>query len=256
VAGLDPVSPQKIASPARGLARPPIETRPGRWRPITCVLAILASVVLAWAFGVYDHLRLENLARLQRWVDGLGPWAPGAFVTAYIATELLFVPALPLTLLAGIAFGPLWGTVYTWIAATVSAALAFLITRHGGREMVGRWTAGHPRLARIDEAVARHGWYILAFTRLVPVFPFNLQNYAYGLTGLRFSTYLLVTSVSMIPGTAALVIAGDALVEGDAHLGWLVGYLAIAGVALGLLYVIPHRLGARRGVTDELHRSE
>jgi uncharacterized membrane protein YdjX (TVP38/TMEM64 family) len=101
--------------------------------------------------------------------------------------------------------------------------------------MVERWIAGHPRLARIDEAVAEHGWYILAFTRLVPIFPFNLQNYAYGLTGIGFLTYLVVTAVFMIPGTAALVIAG---------------------VALVLLYVIPHRLGARRGVTDQLHRSE
>ena len=256
MADLDSVGPQKTVSSMRGSALPPVETRPGRWRPLIGVLAIATGVVLVWALGVYEYLRLENLARLQRWVDGLGPWAPVAFVAAYIAMELLFVPALPLTILAGIAFGPLWGTVYTWIAATVSAALAFLITRHGGREMVERWIAGHPRLARIDEAVARHGWYILAFTRLVPIFPFNLQNYAYGLTGIGFLTYLVVTAVFMIPGTAALVIAGDALVEGDAHLGWLIGYLAIAGVVLGLLYVIPHRLGARRGVTDQLHRSE
>ncbi len=185
VADLDSVGPQKTASSTRGSALPPVETRPGRWRPLICVLAIATGVVLVWALGVYEYLRLENLARLQRWVDGLGPWAPVAFVTAYIAMELLFVPALPLTILAGIAFGPLWGTVYTCIAATISAALAFLITRHGGRQMVERWIAGHPRLARIDEAVARHGWYILAFTRLVPIFPFNLQNYAYGLTAHR-----------------------------------------------------------------------
>jgi uncharacterized membrane protein YdjX (TVP38/TMEM64 family) len=256
VADLDSVGPQKTASSMRGSDLPPVETRPGRWRPLICVLAIATGIVLVWALGVYEYLRLENLARLQRWVDGLGPWAPVVFVAAYIAMELLFVPALPLAILAGIAFGPLWGTVYTWVAATVSAALAFLITRHGGREMVERWIAGHPRLARIDEAVARHGWYILAFTRLVPIFPFNLQNYAYGLTGIGFLTYLVVTAVFMIPGTAALVIAGGALVEGDANLGWLVAYFAIAGVALGLLYIIPHRLGARRGVTDQLHRSE
>jgi uncharacterized membrane protein YdjX (TVP38/TMEM64 family) len=248
VADLDSVGPQKTASSMRGSDLPPVETRPGRWRPLICVLAIATGIVLVWALGVYEYL--------QRWVDGLGPWAPVVFVAAYIAMELLFVPALPLAILAGIAFGPLWGTVYTWVAATVSAALAFLITRHGGREMVERWIAGHPRLARIDEAVARHGWYILAFTRLVPIFPFNLQNYAYGLTGIGFLTYLVVTAVFMIPGTAALVIAGGALVEGDANLGWLVAYFAIAGVALGLLYIIPHRLGARRGVTDQLHRSE
>jgi uncharacterized membrane protein YdjX (TVP38/TMEM64 family) len=175
VADLDSVGPQKTASSKRGSTLPPTETRPGRWRRIIGVLAILAGIVLVWALGVYEYLRLENLARLQRWVDGLGPWEPVAFVAAYIAMELLFVPALPLTILAGIAVGPLWGTVHTCIAATVSAVLAFLITRRGARW----WNGGSPgiRLARMTGGAPAR--YILAFTRLVPS-SFNLQNYAYG----------------------------------------------------------------------------
>jgi hypothetical protein len=93
-----------------GSILPPAETRHGWWRPLIVALAILAGVVLAWAFGVYEYLRLENLSRLQRWV------------------------------------------------------------------------ARSPRVAKIDGAVARHGWRILAFTRLLLVFPFNMQNYAYGLS--------------------------------------------------------------------------
>ncbi|RPI08223.1 MAG: TVP38/TMEM64 family protein, partial [Zetaproteobacteria bacterium] len=109
---------------------------------------------------------------------------------AYALLGLALVPALPLTIRAGIAFGAVWGTLSAWTGATLSATLAFLVARHGARETVERWVVGHPRLARIDEVVARHGWRILAFTRVVPVFPFNVQNYAYGLTGIRFSTYV------------------------------------------------------------------
>jgi uncharacterized membrane protein YdjX (TVP38/TMEM64 family) len=159
---------------------------------------------------------------------------------------------LALTILGGIAFGPVWGTLYAWSGATASAALAFLITRHGGRETVARCVAKSRRLSQIDAAVARHGWRILAFTRLVPVFPFNMQNYAYGLTGIRFSTYLVVSSIFMLPGTVALVIAGDALVEGNADLEWLVIYLGSAALLLGFLYVVPKCLGRRSGVAHAL----
>ena len=221
-------------------------------RFVVCVLAILAGVYLAWLLGIYDALRLENLARLQRWVGGLGVWAPILYTAAYVVLELIFVPALPLTVLAGIAFGPIWGTVYAWLGATLSALLAFLITRHGGREMVERWVARYPRLARIDAAVAQHGWRILAFTRLVPVFPFNMQNYVYGLTAIRLSTYLLVTAVFMIPGTAALVIAGDALVEGGTSYAWLLIYFGIAAILLILLWIVPKWLGRRSGILGEI----
>jgi len=231
---------------------PPAETRHGWLRPGMVALAILGGVVLAWVFGVYDYLRLENLSRLQRWVGGLGPWAPILYMAGYVILELVFVPALPLTVLAGIAFGPVWGTLYAWIGATLSAALAFLVARHGAREMVERWVARSPRVARIDEAVARHGWRILAFTRLLPVFPFNMQNYAYGLTGIGFSTYVLVSAVFMLPGTAAFTLAGDALAEGGRSYAWLALYLAIATLLLVVLRIVPKRLGRRSGVTDGL----
>lgn len=252
MAEVDLVRVQKAAPPAEGPFRPPAETRHGWLRSLVAALAILAGVVLAWAFGVYDHLRPENLAGLQRWVSGLGPWAPILYMVAYVLLELAFVPALPLTILAGVAFGPVWGTLYAWVGATLSAGLAFLVARYGWREMVAHWVAKSPRMARIDGAVVRHGWRILAFTRLVPVFPFNLQNYAYGLTGIRFSTYLLVSAVFMLPGTAAFTLAGDALAEGATGLRWLVLCFGVAALLLAILYVVPRRLGRRSGVTDAL----
>ena len=252
MADLDPERAQKAAPSVGGPLLPRAETRHGWFRSLFVALTILAGIVLAWAFGVYDYLRLENLARLQLWVGGLGPWAPIVYMAAYVLLELAFVPALPLTILAGVAFGPVWGTLYAWVGATLSAGLAFLVARYSWRETVERWVARSPRVARIDGAFARHGWRILAFTRLVPVFPFNLQNYAYGLTGIRFSTYVLVSAVFMLPGTAAFTLAGDALAEGAAGLRWLVLCFGVAALLLVLLYVVPRRLGRRSGATEEL----
>ena len=111
-------------------------------------------------------------------------------------------------------FGPVWGTVYTWIAGTLAAALAFLVARHLARDTVERWKATSPRLARIDAAVERHGWRILMLTRLIPLFPFNLQNFAYGLTRIPFWVYVGVTAVCILPGTIAFTLAGGALSSG------------------------------------------
>jgi uncharacterized membrane protein YdjX (TVP38/TMEM64 family) len=237
-----------VAAPFRPLGKP----RRRSLQPIAIALAILAGVTLARALGVYDLVRLENLADLRGWVGGLGPWAPILYIGAYAVLELVFVPAFPLTILAGIAFGAAWGTLYAWAGGTLGAVLAFLVARHGVRETVERWVAGHRRLARIDEAVARHGWRILAFTRLVPVFPYNVQNYAYGLTAIRFSTYLLVSTIFMLPGTAAFTLAGDALAEGGASYAWLAACLGAVALLLACLWIVPRRLGRRSGVTDAL----
>lgn len=252
MADLDSLDARNVVTPPGGAALPPAETGPAWRRPVICAAAILTGVVLSWLCGVYDYLRLENLARLQHWAGGLGPWAPTLYMLAYVLLELLFVPALPLNVLAGIAFGPVWGTVYAWVGASGSAALAFLITRYGGRAMVARWVAKSRRLAQIDTAVAEHGWRILAFTRLVPIFPYNLQNYAYGLTGIRFATYVVVSFVFMLPGTVALALAGDALVQGEADLGWLAIYLGIAAILLVVLYVVPRRMGRGTRISDAL----
>lgn len=231
---------------------PPCRGQGPRRPLLLSLLLILLGVILLWVSGLYDELRLANIARLQHWVGNAGPWAPILFIVAYTILELLFVPALPLNVLGGIAFGPVLGTLYVWIGAVLSAATAFFVTRNGGREMVERWVVRNARLAKIDDAVANHGWRILAFTRLVPVFPFNMQNYAYGLTGIRFPTYMVVSAIFMLPGIAALTLAGDALAEGGAGYAWVVLYLGIAGLLLAVLYTIPRRLGRRTGVTDEL----
>ena len=160
-------------------------------RPVIVLLLVAAGVVAARALGLGDLVRLENVARLKQWIEGYGAQAPAVYIAGYIVAVVFFVPGLSITVLGGVAFGPLWGTLYVWIAATIGAGLAFLVARYAVRGTVERWVQASPRIAKMDGQAAEHGWRIVMLTRLVPIFPFNLQNYAYGLTRFGFWPYAL-----------------------------------------------------------------
>ena len=136
-----------------------------------------------------------------------------------------FLPGSPVTVLAGFVFGPLWGIFYASVASIISISIAFLIARYVARDLVEGWVKNNAQFRKIDEQVEEQGWRILMFTRLVPIFPFNLQNYAYGLTSIRFSTYVLVSAIFMLPGTAAFVQLGGAFVSGEGNIWKTLLYL-------------------------------
>lgn len=187
-------------------------------------------------------------------IERFGALAPLVFIVGYILAVIFFVPGLPITVLGGVAFGPLWGTVYVSVASTIGMALTFLIARYGARGMVERWVSESPRLAKIDHAIARYGWRIVMITRLVPLFPFNLQNYAYGLTQIEFWRYLLVSWPCMLPATAAYTFAGGALSEAGGDMQRTVFYLGIAGSLLVLVSLIPRWLNKTSPATHDLLR--
>jgi uncharacterized membrane protein YdjX (TVP38/TMEM64 family) len=223
------------------------------WRRAVLIIGlILGGVIVARAFGFTTYLRLENLSRLTETIDGYGPLGPAIYIAAYVLGVVFFVPGLPMTLLGGLAFGPVRGAAYVWIAATIGAALAFLVARYGLRGLVEGWVARNARLARIDEAVAREGWRIVMITRLVPLFPFNLQNYAYGVTRIGLWAYLTTSAVCMLPATVAYTFAGGALSRGGEDLRRTVVYLAVAGVFIVLVSLIPRYLERRNRVAGTL----
>ncbi len=218
-------------------------------------LVAIALVVAGRALGVTSLGRLDNLARLREWIAAFGPWAPVVFVGGYVAAVIAFVPALPLTLLGGLVFGPIAGTVYASIASTTGAALAFLVARYAARDAVERWMAPYPALCRIDRATARHGWRIVMITRLVPIFPFNLQNYAYGLTSISLGAYLVTSFVCMLPATVAYTVAAGAVVAGAWDVRRMILLLAVAGVLLVALSLLPRWLRGRSAALDDLLRT-
>ena len=193
-------------------------------------------------YGITDDIRLENVPKIKTWVTSFGRIAPLVYMGLYLVSTVFFLPGTPVTVLAGFIFGPLWGVFYASVASIISISVAFLIARYVARDLVEGWVKDNAQFRKIDEQVEEQGWRILMFTRLVPIFPFNLQNYAYGLTSIRFSTFVLVSAIFMLPGTAVFVQFGGAFVSGEGDVWKTLLYLGIAGVLMLLLSLVPKLL--------------
>jgi uncharacterized membrane protein YdjX (TVP38/TMEM64 family) len=196
--------------------------------------------------------------RFADWVDGLGLWGPVVFILGYAAATVAFIPGSLLTLAAGAIFGLARGTAFVLVGATLGASAAFLVGRYVARRAVERRLAGRPRFRAIDQAVGREGLKIVSLLRLSPVFPFNLLNYALGLTRVRFRDYLLACA-AMLPGTFLYVYYGKALgslaaVAAGAEVQRGVGYWLVLGAGLAATAVVTILITriARRTLAQEV----
>jgi uncharacterized membrane protein YdjX (TVP38/TMEM64 family) len=153
---------------------------------------------------------------------------------------------LPIGLAGGILFGPFWGVVYTIFGATMGATLAFLVARYLARDWVAAKLTG-TKLATLDEKVGQQGWKIVALTRLVPLFPYNLLNYAFGLTRISLLAYVSSTFIFMLPMTIAIIYFSANILDllrGQITWGVAMGIILVALV--GLIPVFYKKLRARR----------
>ena len=147
-----------------------------RYHKLVLGLLLLVSLGLgAWLLREY-----WSIDAVKQWVLSLGVWGPLGFGVIYALATVLFIPGSALTLAGGALFGPWWGTFYNLTAATIGATLAFLVARYLAGDWVERRTVG--RLLKLKQGVEGEGWRFVVFVRLVPLFPFNLLNYALGLT--------------------------------------------------------------------------
>ncbi len=203
---------------------------------------IVAVYFVLRHYGITKHIRLENVPKIKTWVESFGVIAPLIYLGLYLISTVFFLPGFPVTVLAGFVFGPLWGVFYASIASITSVACAFLVARYVARDLVEGWVKENAQFRKIDEQVEEQGWRILMVTRLIPIFPFNLQNYAYGLTKIRFGTFVFTSAVFMLPGTIALVMLGGAFVSGEGNILKTMLYLGIAGVLMLALSLVPNLL--------------
>ncbi|WP_200239261.1 TVP38/TMEM64 family protein, partial [Thiohalocapsa halophila] len=197
-------------------------------RPIRILGALLLLGAVAAALLYRDRL---DAAALEAWVSGAGAAGPLAFIGLYAVATVLFLPGAVLTLAGGALFGPLWGTLYNLIGAPLGAALAFLIARYLAHDWVQARVKGP--LGRLMQGVEAEGWRFVAFTRLVPLFPFNVLNYALGLTRIGFLPYCFATLAFMLPGALAYTYLGFAGREAMAGSEGLIrnGLIALALLA-------------------------
>ncbi|MEB3342573.1 MAG: TVP38/TMEM64 family protein [Okeania sp.] len=183
-------------------------------KPLLIMFGVATLITIAQKFFNVQEL----LNNALNWINELGHWGPIAFITIYILATIFFLPGSLITLGAGVLFGPIFGSIYVSIASTIGATCAFLVGRYLARGWVSQQIERNEQFQAIDKAVADEGWKIVGLTRLSPIFPFNLLNYAFGVTKVSLPDYFLASWIGMMPATVMYV-----------YLGSLAGSLATLG---------------------------
>jgi uncharacterized membrane protein YdjX (TVP38/TMEM64 family)/rhodanese-related sulfurtransferase len=223
------------------------------WK-ILLLVFIVAGITLAVSYR--EQL---DASALQSWIEETGNAAPLLFMLVYIVGTVFFLPGTLLTLLGGALFGPVLGTVYNLTAATIGAMSSFLVSRYLASDWVEKRTGG--KLKQLIKGVENEGWRFVAFTRLVPLFPFNLLNYGLGLTKIKFSHYSIATYIFMLPGAIAYTYLGYIGKEAATGGEGLIQKAMLALALLGLVAFLPRLIGSiRRGamlnITQLKHRMD
>jgi uncharacterized membrane protein YdjX (TVP38/TMEM64 family) len=187
------------------------ENTPEKKRSSAGIIILVAVLVVLFVLGFFVFDAGTYLNRILEWIRDQGAAGIAVFVGVYILATVLFIPGSILTLGAGVVYGVVQGTIWVSLASTAGATAAFLVGRYLARDWVAAKVQGNPRFAAIDEAVGREGWKIVGLTRLSPIFPFNLLNYAYGLTKVKLGHYFLASWIGMLPGTVMYVYLGSVL---------------------------------------------
>ncbi len=198
----------------------------------------------------------EWIEQFTHWIQEKGALGVALFVGGYILGVLLFFPGSLLTLAAGVAFG-FWGIPVALGSATVGAALAFLVARYLARGAIEKQAKQNEKFSAIDEAVGENGWKIVGLLRLSPLVPFNLANYFFGLTKVKFWPCVLASFFGMAPGSILYVYlgyVGKATLAGDQQITtqqWVllgVGLVATAAVTVYLTRLAKDALKKKGGV--------
>jgi len=208
-----------------------------RWRWIRFILFPLLVVALILCVR---HLGLQgNLETFRLWVLEAGIWGVLGYVAAFTLAARAGIPGLPFTVLAGAVWGSLLGVVMASLGSWIAAGAAFLMARYLARESISRWLARRPTFRRIERATETSGAMMVVLTRLFSVIPFALLNFGFGLSRIRFGTYMAWTLLAMLPGTVFCVVGGDVLSQvfrgeglGIRHLAALLAILAMLGAVV------------------------
>lgn len=216
---------------------------------VLLVVFLAAFVMLVRWLPVADWLE-----QFKGWVQGVGPIGYVLYVLVYIVCCVLLVPALALTLGAGAIFGFAGGAIVNLIGATLGASAAFLLARTVLRHRVERMTAGSAKFAALDRAITREGTKIMWLVRVSGFPPFTWVNYAFGLTGIHITPFLMTTFFGIIPGTIAFTYAGAAgaaALSGNGNRVLLIVTAAGAVLVSALIARIATQAIRRAGVEDE-----
>ncbi|MCE9799448.1 TVP38/TMEM64 family protein [Raoultella ornithinolytica] len=174
---------------------------------------------------------VTHFRHLQSLIQHSGPLGWTLYVALFIVATLCLIPGSILVMVGGVVFGPVWGTLLSLCAATVASALSFLLARWLGRDLLLKYAGHTATFQAIERGIARSGTDFLIFTRLVPLFPYNIQNYAYGLTAIPFGSFMLISVLTTLPGLFIYTLMASELAREGITLGFMLK-LSLAGLAL------------------------
>jgi uncharacterized membrane protein YdjX (TVP38/TMEM64 family) len=216
---------------------------------------VLSLIVLARLFGLG-----ERLQELRDWIAGMGNLGMVAYVGLYIVAVVAAVPGLPISIAGAAIFGALKGVILVSIGSTLGASLAFLIARYLARDAIYRRLSGNDKFQRLDGLTGQHGAIIVAITRLVPLFPFNLLNYGFGLTRIPFLTYAFWSWLCMLPGTIVYLVGTDAIVRAatTGEVPWLIVGVFVVALAfvIGAVRIAGGKLKEKEKSTEQINKAK
>lgn len=198
------------------------------------VVAILAAGVILVALVLL--VPLPTAVQMRDWATSVGPWFPLAFFAAHVVVTVLPFPRTAFTLAAGLLFGPLLGVTIAVVASTLSAVIALALVRAAGWHL--NRLVEHPRVDSLNARLRQRGWPTVLSMRMIPAVPFSVLNYAAGASAVRVVPYTIASIVGLLPGTAAIVILGDALTGNVSPLLFLVSACTAGVGVVGLIYEI------------------
>jgi len=200
-----------------------------RWRAAVLIGPVAVAIVGARWLGVG-----EQVGALRGWIEGLGSLGPVVYAAVYAAAVVAAVPGSVLSVGAGALFGAGVGVVVVSVGATLGASLAFLVARYLARDAIADRYSRAEWFQRLDRMAGQRGWLIVALARLIPLFPFNLLNFGFGLTRVRFGTYVFWSWLCMLPGIVVFVAGTDAVVQFlmGGRIPWVIWVVLAGGIII------------------------
>ncbi|MCH4891393.1 TVP38/TMEM64 family protein [Acidaminobacter sp. JC074] len=220
-------------------------------KKIVLIIGLILVAILFYGLDLFKYISIDNLTAIKDRIHAYGPLAPIVFIIFYIIATIFFLPGVPITLLSGLLFGPILGTIYVSIASTIGASLSFIIARYIGRDFIVKRFEKKSLFVKLDTGVKNNGWKMVVITRLVPIFPFNAQNYLYGLTDIPLLTFVFFSWLFMLPGTFAYVSLAGAIVAGQDNLSATFTYVGIGIALLLILSIVSKAIIKRQHLNEE-----
>ncbi|MFV0425029.1 MAG: TVP38/TMEM64 family protein [Bacilli bacterium] len=215
---------------------------------IVFAICFSIGILIVWQTGFIDFIK--DVDAMQEFFNDFGIVGYLVYILIYIIVAVFMLPASIFTIIAGITFGPIIGALVALSGATVGACVSFLIARYVARDLIISKFEDNPIFKKVEKGVEENGVSFLILTRLVPVFPYNIQNYAYGLTKIRFTTYAFITAICMAPGAFIYAFMAGEIVKNGVSIKLLIQF-SVAGIILFVVSLIPKYIAKKNGITLE-----